>query len=243
MAVTDHDTLAAVAEVRRLAGLRGIEAVSGIEVTAVEPGKDIHILGYFAEPDDAALRTFLALQRTRRVSRVRAIAERLAELGVPVDVRPLLADTAQQSGRSIGRPQVARAMVEAGHVGDVAEAFDRWLAQDGPAFIPREGPSCEDVIAVLHRAGALTSLAHPGKTMIDERIPALRDAGLDALEVYHSDHDPLLVARYAQRARELGLLLTGGSDYHGDPSHGREPGSVTLPPGEWQRLRGARPNA
>ncbi|MEQ1572904.1 MAG: PHP domain-containing protein [Vicinamibacterales bacterium] len=243
MAVTDHDTTMAVSEVRGLAVERGVEAISGIEVTAVERGRDIHILGYFADPNDEVLGRFLALQRERRIARVRAIAERLAELGVPVDVRPLLAEAGRQTGRAIGRPQVARAMVEAGHVGDISEAFDRWLTHDAPAFIPREGASCEEVIAILHRAGALASLAHPGKTSIDESISSLRDVGLDALEVYHSDHDAELVARYARRARELGMLMTGGSDYHGDPSHGREPGAVALPFDEWHRLRAARPNA
>lgn len=240
MAVTDHDTMAAVADVARLAAGRGIEAVSGIEVTAVDEGRDVHILGYFADPDDRVLGAFLAAQRAQRVARVVAIAGRLAELGVPVDVEPLLSEAARQTGRSIGRPQVARAMVQAGHVADVSGAFDRWLGHGCPAFLPREGPSCEAVIGILHDAGGLTSLAHPGKTGIDARIPSLREAGLDALEAYHSDHDAALVERYTRRARDLGMLVSGGSDYHGDPSHGREPGRIGLPPAEWQRLRAAR---
>jgi hypothetical protein len=109
-------------------------------------------------------------------------------------------------------------MMAAGHVADIREAFDRWLGRDRPAFVPRTGASPEEVIHILHRAGALVSLAHPGRTRIDGRIPALRDAGLDALEVYHADHDEGLVARYAAMASDLGLLRTGGSDFHGDPA-------------------------
>ena len=243
MAVTDHDTVAATEDVRRLAAERGIEAVSGIEVTAVENGCDVHILGYFANPADRALGEFLATQRERRVSRVKAIAERLAELGVPVDVRPLLAEAETRTGRSIGRPQVAQAMIAAGHVADISDAFERWLGQGRPGFLPREGPSCEVVIATLHQAGGLASLAHPGKTAIDARLASLRDAGLDALEAYHSDHPPTLVERYIRRAAELGMLVSGGSDFHGDPSHGREPGMSALPQEHWQRLRAARSNA
>jgi predicted metal-dependent phosphoesterase TrpH len=131
-------------------------------------------------------------------------------------------------------------MVAAGYVASTREAFDRWLGRDQPAFVPRSGPSPEAVIATIHRAGGLASLAHPGRTLIDARIPALRDAGLDALEAYHSDHDAAAADRYRRMADGLGLLITGGSDYHGDPSHGVSIGGSTLPPEAWQRLHAAR---
>ena len=139
MAVTDHDTAAAVAEVRAEARERGIEAISGIEITAVENGRDLHILGYFFDPLNQPLAAFLTTQRAARVARVEAIGARLAALGVPVDVEPLLEQAKQESGRSIGRPQVARAMVDAGHVADTQEAFDRWLGGGRPGFVPRDG--------------------------------------------------------------------------------------------------------
>jgi predicted metal-dependent phosphoesterase TrpH len=131
-------------------------------------------------------------------------------------------------------------MVAAGHVADTREAFDKWLGSDQPAFVPRSGPSPEMVIQTIHRAGGLASLAHPGRTRIDARIPALRDAGLDALEAYHSDHDAVAADRYHRLADDLGLLITGGSDYHGDPVHGVSIGSSTLPSECWQRLHAAR---
>jgi predicted metal-dependent phosphoesterase TrpH len=240
MAATDHDTTASVDEVRAHAAQRGIEAIAGIEITAVEDGRDIHTLGYFLDPSDATLNAFLAGQRLIRVRRVLAIAARLDELGMPVDLTAALASARQQTGRAIGRPQVARAMLAAGHVTTTREAFDEWLGQDRPAFVPREGPSPETVIAAIQRAGGLASLAHPGRTAIDDRIPALRDAGLDAIEVYHSDHPAAVVDRYRRLAEDLGLLMTGGSDYHGDPSHGVGIGSAPLPREAWERLRAAR---
>lgn len=240
MAVTDHDTVAAVEEVRTAARARGIEAVAGIEITAVEAGRDVHMLGYFFDPADAVLADFLAGQRASRISRVESIAARLAELGMPIDVAPVIAEAQRQSGRSVGRPLVARAMIAAGHVADMREAFDRWLGQDGPAFVARAGSSPEDVVAIIHGAGGLASLAHPARTRIDSRIAGLRDAGLDAIEVFHSDHDGTLVEHYSAMARALGLLVTGGSDFHGDPTHGLTPGASGLPRPEWARLSAAR---
>lgn len=240
MAVTDHDTTAAVAEVQSLARARGVESLAGIEITAVEGGRDIHMLGYFLNPAEPRLIEFLGVQRETRVKRVHMIAARLAELGVPIDLQELVDEARRNLGRSIGRPQIARALQRAGHVADTKEAFDRFLNSDGPAFVSRPGSPPEVVIGIIHRAGGIASLAHPGRTRIDARIPDLSRAGLDALEVYHSDHDQVAIERYHRMATELGLLMTGGSDFHGDPAHGIEPGAATLPAAEWQRLSAAR---
>jgi hypothetical protein len=236
MSVTDHDTTAAVEEVQTLARARGIDAISGIEITAIDAGRDVHVLGYFIDPRDNALSAFLASQRAARVARVEAIGHRLASLGVPIDLDSLLEEARQQSGRSIGRPQVARAMVQAGHVADTREAFDRWLGRGLPGFVPRQGADSERVIAIIHEARGLASIAHPGKSITDERLRVLRENGLDALEAFHPDHDGALVQHYVSLAAALGLLITGGSDFHGDPSHGSTLGAVTLPEPEWQRL-------
>jgi predicted metal-dependent phosphoesterase TrpH len=131
-------------------------------------------------------------------------------------------------------------MVAAGYVRSTSEAFDRWLGQTGPAFVPRAAVTPEEVIAVIHAAGGLASLAHPGRTRIDGRLPALRDAGLDAIEAFHSDHDARTAAGYADSAQTLGLLVTGGSDFHGDPAHGVSPGAAGLALDAWQRLSAAR---
>ena len=243
MAVTDHDTTAAVDEVRAAARESGMRAISGIEITAIEEGRDLHVLGYLFDPLNEALGAFLRLARHTRIARVEAIGSRLAALGIPVDLEPLVRQAMLESGRSIGRPQVAKAMVDAGQVADTQEAFDRWLGNGRPGCVPRAGPTPEAAIEVIHQAGGIASLAHPGKLGLLGRIPALAKTGLDAVEAFHPDHNASLVTQYIDIARGLNLLLTGGSDFHGDPGHGREPGTVTLPVAEFARLSEARPYA
>ena len=243
MAVTDHDTTAALADVVSAAARHGIEVVAGIEVTAVEAGRDIHILGYFIDPSDIQLSGLLTRQRAQRIARVKAVGDRLAQLGMPIDIIPLVAQAKEDGGRSVGRPQIARAMIAAGYVADTREAFDRWLATGRPAFIPRAGAPPEEVIGFVHGAGGVASLAHPGQTAVDARIGAFANAGLDALEAHHPDHDAAATERYRQLASRLRLLVSGGSDFHGDPSHGWEPGAVSLPAEAWLRLRDAAPHA
>lgn len=239
MGVTDHDTTAAIADVSAAARPRGIEVVAGIEITAVESGRDVHILGYFIDPADVQLSGFLSRQRAQRVERVKAVGDRLAQLGMPVDIRPLIRQAKEDGGRSVGRPQIARAMIAAGYAADTREAFDRWLATGRPAFVPRAGAPPQEVINIIHSAGGIASLAHPGQTGVDARIAAYVAAGLDALEVFHPDHDKLSTERYRALASHLKLLVSGGSDFHGDPAHGWEPGAVTLPEHEWLRVRDA----
>jgi 3',5'-nucleoside bisphosphate phosphatase len=238
ISVTDHDTVAAVAEATGHAQAAGLRVVSGIEITAVDDGRDVHMLGYFFDPADVPLLALLEGQRALRVARVREIGARLAALGLPVDVESVLAGAAARPGSSVGRPQVARELVRAGHVASVQEAFDRWLAAGRPGFMPRTGPSPAAIVDAIHGAGGVASMAHPGVTKRDELIGPLVDRGLDAIEVYHSDHAPEDVEHYAGLARRYGTLVSGGSDFHGeDPAQvsayrGRRAtlGVVTLPP-------------
>ena len=237
MSVTDHDTVAGLADAAVAASARGIRLVPGIEITAVAEGRDVHLLGYFFAPDSAPLLTFLEGQRELRVLRVREIGARLASLGMPVDVEALVTTAATRPGSSVGRPQLARALVSAGHVSSVQQAFDRWLATGLPAFVPRTGPSPSTVVDVIHAAGGVVSFAHPAVTRRDDLIGPLADHGLDAIEVYHSDHRPEDVQQYRGLAQRLGVLVTGGSDFHGDPStrpgyllHASSPGSLRAGP-------------
>jgi predicted metal-dependent phosphoesterase TrpH len=236
LAVTDHDTTDGIEDAQAEAARLGVSLVPGIEITAVDGGRDVHMLGYFFDRSEPRMIEFLVAQRAARVSRIAQIAVRLAELGMPVDVGPLLDEARSQTSKSIGRPRLARAMIDAGYVATMREAFDEWLGQGRPAFVERAGPSPAAVIELVHGAGGLASLAHPGRTRIDEQIPGLRQAGLDAIEAYHSDHDARTSTLYADLADRLGLLVTGGSDFHGDPSHGVEPGTATLPEPAWRRL-------
>jgi predicted metal-dependent phosphoesterase TrpH len=240
MSVTDHDTTAAVAAVTALAAERGIEAISGIEITAVLRSRDVHMLGYFYDASDAAFRSFLLAQREARVARAEAIVGRLADLQMPIDFTEQIAAARSGVGPSLARPHVARAMVAAGHVKDLKEAFDKWLAEGQPAFMERIGPPPSAVIEAIHAAGGLASLAHPGRTRIDADIPDMVAAGLDAIEVYHSDHDDEKRLRYAAIAAEHRLLVTGGTDFHADPASPLRVGTVTLPPAEWEWLSASR---
>lgn len=216
ISVTDHDTIAALADVTAAAKRKGIRVIPGIEITAIDHGKDVHVLGYLFDPASTPLSALLMSQRALRVMRVREIANTLASLNLPVDVNSVLVSSAQRPGSSIGRPQLARELVRAGHVASVQEAFDKWLATGRPAYVPRTGPSPAEVIDTIHEAGGVASFAHPAVTNRDELIRPLVDKGLDALEVYHSDHQPEDVIEYKGLATRLGVLVTGGSDFHGD---------------------------
>lgn len=237
MAVTDHDTTAACQEVARLASAAGVTCIPGIEITAVHRGRDVHMLGYFIDVTHAELQAFLTTQREDRGRRLQEIGRRLERLGVPVDLDRAIREMGHRAGRALGRPIAAAALVTAGHVADVREAFDKYLAEGRPAFIERQGISPADVVALVARAGGIASMAHPGKTQQDELIPRLVAAGLPALEVHHPDHDPIDTARYRQLATTLNLLVTGGSDYHG-PGSGRSGGfgRFHLPPADFARL-------
>jgi predicted metal-dependent phosphoesterase TrpH len=233
--ITDHDTVGGLAAAHAAAG-SGLEIVDGIEISAVADGRDVHVLGYFIDPDSPPLRAFLDRQRADRLRRVEEMAARLAALGCAIDASPVLEDAAR--GKSVGRPQIADALLAAGHVARRDEAFDRFLEHGKPAYVPRRGASPEGVIEILHAAGGIVSLAHPGVTGRDHAIRALVAAGLDAIEAWHSDHDALTAARYCTMAAELGVLVTGGSDFHGESGHRTSTlGLITLPAGEYARLR------
>ena len=236
ISVTDHDTVAAIDSVTADAAQRGIRVIPGIEVTAVDNHRDVHMLAYFIDPANEPLADLLVKQRALRVARVTEIADRLATLNVPVDVDNLLLMAAAHPGSSVGRPQLARELVRAGHVQSIQEAFDKWLATGRPGFVPRTGPSPGDVVETIHAAGGVASFAHPGVTNRDDLIASLAGRGLDAIEVYHSDHTPEQVLGYKGLAMRHDLLITGGSDFHGeDPhttgerSHRSTLGVVTLP--------------
>jgi 3',5'-nucleoside bisphosphate phosphatase len=244
MAVTDHDTVAGLDRAQAAAGARGIRLIAGIEITAVEGGRDVHVLGYFIDRAHRPLAEFLDAQRADRRRRVRAMAARLASLGLPIDLDDVMA---RHAGHAVGRPALAKALVRGGHVATIAEAFDRYLGTGGAAFVPRLGAPVAGVVNVIREAGGLASIAHPGLL----RDPSLLDrlltggsAAPDAIEVFHSDHDPAVTAGLLALADSRGLLVTGGSDFHGDTA-GRAVGlgRIALPADRFERLAArARPS-
>jgi predicted metal-dependent phosphoesterase TrpH len=238
LAITDHDTVAGCEAGAAACSAAGIEFVAGIEMTSVVDERDVHVLGYFIDPHFHELQTYLADERQRRINRVRQMIERLAAHGMPVDADAILAPTLSDSGKAAGRPWIARALVASGYVSSTQEAFDRWLARDRPAFVPRVGSGPADVFRRIHEAGGIASLAHPALLRRDELIPGFAADGVDALEAYHSEHDAEATARYLAVAERLGIAVSGGSDFHGDDTHGPGgPGSVSLPRDRFEALR------
>lgn len=236
MAVTDHDTVAGIDRAEAAASARGIRVIPGIEITAIEDGRDVHVLGYFFDRSHKPLAEFLDAQRADRRRRVKEMTSRLAALGMPLDASDLMA---RHAGHAIGRPAIAAALVRAGYVATVAEAFDRFLGADAAAFVPRQGAPVSEVVKVIHEAGGVGSLAHPGLLRDPALLPRLADgtADLDAIEVFHSDHDEATTARLLAFADARGMLTTGGSDFHGDAA-GRAVGlgRIALPPDRFARF-------
>ena len=214
LSVTDHDTMAGIEEASGAALARGMKFLPGIEITAVDKRKDIHMLAYFLENEEKRLAPFLARQRSDRVRRAREMSKKLSKLGVSINIDEKIL-RCESTGEVVGRPDVANALLAAGHVASVQEAFDRFLGDDCPAYVPRKGISPAEVVRVVTQVGGVTALAHPGLLKQDSLIPNLARNGLDAIEVYHSDHDLSDEARYLRLSEEHGLAVSGGSDFHG----------------------------
>lgn len=213
MAVTDHDEIGGIGEARAAGRHLGVRVVSGVEINTEVGREDVHVLGYGFPVDSVILHDGLACLRQSRMTRALAMLERLRAIGYPVEAARLL----EISGHgSIGRPHVAQAMVDAGHVQSQQEAFERFIGSRGPAYVRRTQFTPEEAIALIHRAGGIAVLAHPGKLGDPVRfIRRLHEIGLDGLEAYHSDHTPNVAERMARWARQYNLLITGGTDSHG----------------------------
>jgi predicted metal-dependent phosphoesterase TrpH len=234
LAVTDHDTVAGVPEAQAAGRAQGVQVVAGVELSVTLDGEELHLLGYAFDPSHEGLRRHLARFKEARRERARAMAERLTELGKPLTFE----DVARQAARgqvasghaALGRPHVAQALVAAGHAPSTRVAFDRLIGDDGPAFVEKPRFDAADALDLLHRAGGLGALAHPGEGTSDATFGALVDAGLDAVEVVHPAHDERLTRYWRTRAEANGLLPTGGSDYHGPGDDGEDRfGAFTVP--------------
>ncbi len=224
IAITDHDTVAGIAPARAVAG--GVQVIAGVEINTEVKRENIHILGYGFDPDNQQFLDGLASLRAGRRARARQMLKRLADIGYPLDDAAVMAYDG-----AIGRPHLARALVAAGYLPNESEVFARVLGDRCPAYVPREKFTPEEAIALIHAAGGLASLAHPGKLGDPMRfIRQLSAAGLDGLEAYHSDHSPQLTARMVARASEFGLIVTGGTDSHGPGgSCPRKIGGISIP--------------
>jgi len=228
LALTDHDTLEGLEEAAAESARRGLLFLRGIELSARradEPDelrRTVHVLGYFFQPPDAGLAAWLETLAARRRARNRAMAERLQALGY--DVR--LEEAEALAKRITARPHFAEVLVRKGYFPSVRAAIDALLAEGCPAYVEKEDPSPAECIQRIRASGGVACLAHPrrlgnGDPAQDEAIlRALTEAGLQAVEVWHPDHDARAVSRYFQLARKYGLAVTGGSDYHGSRTPG-----------------------
>ncbi len=209
LAITDHDTLAGWDEALSAAG-DALEIVPGVELSTTENGRSLHVLGFY--PNREALNPALQERLAVRRQRAAAMVERLAELGYPITL------PAMEGNRAPGRPHLAAAMVAAGYASSMNEVFDRWLGDHGPAYVPYAEFSAAEGIRLLRDCGAVPVWAHPylfrGGT-VETVLPKLVEAGLMGLEVYHPSHSPSDVRRLEAFCQRYGLVMTGGSDYHG----------------------------
>jgi len=228
IALTDHDTLDGLDRTRKAAGDDGPEVVPGVEFSAPSRGdgsEEAHIVGLFLDPKCEDLQAALARFRKSRRERALRIVEKLNRAGIPLRADDVF-DLAGVGNP--GRLHIARALVQGGYAKSVEAAFRKWIRVDRPAYAPRERPPARDTIGLIHRAGGVAVLAHPGLTGVDQDIPALVGMGLDAIEVYCADHTPEQEQRYLGIAQRHGLLVSGGSDCHGHHKDRAHLGKVRL---------------
>ena len=214
LAITDHDTFAGFDQAQSFAAAAGLEVLCGIELSTKLHGHSVHLLGYFLDGTaPAGFREWvLDLQAARRERNVR-LAARLRELGFDITL-----EEAEARGRGMtGRPHFAQIMLEKGYVSNIRQAFDEYLDESAKGYVFRREPQFAESVKHIRQAGGIASLAHPIRVKGDvpALMPELRDAGLNAIEAYHSDHDAEHVELYSGLAKQFGMLVTGGSDFHG----------------------------
>jgi len=245
--ITDHDTMAGVGEAQARGAELGVEVVAGLELTASHGPWVVHLLGYCPEPGDPGLEALLTRVRASRDERNPQILRRLAAVGCPVSADEVAAEA---GSHVVGRPHIAAAMVRKGYVRNFQEAFDKFLAAGGAAYVERRRQSAADVIAAILGARAVPVLAHPGALGIhsaeelDRLVRSLVEVGLRGVEAYYHAHTARQVAICRRVAERQGLVVTGGSDFHGagkpDIQLGRGMGNMHVPYHLLVGLRAAR---
>jgi predicted metal-dependent phosphoesterase TrpH len=235
LALTDHDTIDGVAEARAAAAGR-LELIGGIEFSVAWQRDELHLLGLFLDAAHPAIDRFCARARDERERRIERMVEALGRANVNV---PLDAVLEEANGATPARPHLARVIVRMGYAADVSKAFDSFLVEGRPGFVARWLPTVDEVVRLVRDAGGVTSLAHPGVNRISRnQLGELARAGIDAVEADHPDHPPTQVEAYERWGRPLGLLMTGGSDFHGDGGHSHgPPGTRTTTREHFERLR------
>ena len=245
LAITDHDIVDGISLALNAATPLGIEVIPGVELSSRFNDRELHVLGYFFDWQDSTFRDHLAQQRRSRHVRNPQTIERLNALGFELSEEEV---KAKAGSDSIGRPHIAQVLVEKGYVQDTREAFDRYLKDGAPAYVPRTLADTRDVIAWIRHAGGVPVLAHPTWTRCQGEplyhlCAGLKEAGLLGLEVFYSSHNRRQTSRFLELAKRLDLLVTGGSDFHGaanpDIQVGRGKGNLKVPAALLDPLRQA----
>jgi len=246
IAVTDHDTTAGIEEALAEGKALGLQVIPGIEMSADVPGAEVHIAGYFIDYKSPDLQNTLSILRQARVGRARAMVEKLAQLGVSLAWERVL----ELAGTgSVGRPHIALAMLEKGHVATTGEAFARYLSRNGPAYVERYKLKPAEAVKFIRANAGLAALAHPivevyggilGKSLnLDELLPELCAAGLAAMEVYYTGYTQEMIEQLLQVTNRYGLIPTGGSDFHGGAVLPQAVlGSISVPESSLEQLQG-----
>jgi predicted metal-dependent phosphoesterase TrpH len=236
IALTDHDSVQGVAACTAAAGAIGVVCVPGVELSSDADGRDAHILGYFVDPADETLLGRLAMLRGGRLERAERMVRALDAAGYAIR----LEDVLEHSGEgAVGRSHVARALVSRGHADDIRDAFVRFIGASGPYYERKRLPGPAEVIATIRAAGGVAVLAHPAVSRITDLVAPLAAAGLGGVEAYHSEHSPRQSAELAAMAAEHGLVVTGGTDYHGPEGPSPDIGDIDIPDGVYSALLAA----
>lgn len=226
LSLTDHDSLDGIPAAEERALRAGIRVIPGVELSVTETGIDVHLLAYGFDPQDKGLVAAIARYRDSRRERARKILARLKGLGIKIALEEV---EAIARGGALGRPHVAEALMQGGYIETFQEAFQRFLGHHAPAYVAKQTVALEEAVSVVREAGGVTVLAHPGTLNRDHLIAGWAKRGLDGIEVWHSKHAAADVTRFREIAKQHGLLMTGGSDFHGERTPDVAIGGVPVP--------------
>ena len=237
IALTDHDTIEGCARTASACAAVRMEFIAGTELTAEFADTEVHMLGYFLDTQNPLLLEKMGKFQSVRQSRIHEMCAALNRQGVPLKAEAVFA---LANCKSPGRPHVARALVKEKLIGSLDEAFERYLKKGRPAWVPKTKMSALESIELIHQAGGLAVMAHPGLNRTDDIIPELVAAGMDGIECFHTKHSTAMAERYLEIAEQHHLLVTGGSDCHGYSKARPLIGGVRLPYEHVENLQAAR---
>ncbi len=234
IAITDHDSIGGFRPAVAHAGDKGLEVITGIELSAAREDEDIHMLGYLFRDDDAPLLEMIEKFRQIRVERCKKMVVKLNELGMVTDFDEVL----EKAGKAtIGRPHLAEVMLEKKFVGSYNDAFRQYLFVGGPVYVPKAKLTPSEAIDLIHQAGGVAVLAHPAVTNRDELIAELKMAGLDGIEIFHPTHKKAARKKYREIGLQNGLFFTGGSDSHNRKGRYGDVGDQKVPLEYYQTMK------